>query len=99
MVIAYAVFGTAWILAGNALLNRIDVDGSLAAVNHIEVGKGLLFVALSAGFIYLMHRAEISRKGKVQRRLGLAEYQLFAELRPEHLHFRGLPRTRDPCAH
>ncbi len=81
MVIAYAVFGTAWILAGNALLNRIDVDGSLAAVNHIEVGKGLLFVALSAGFIYLMQRAEISRKGKVQRRLGLAEYQLFAERR------------------
>ncbi len=81
MVIAYAVFGTAWILAGNVLLNRIDVDGSLAAVNHIEVGKGLLFVALSAGFIYLMQRAEISRKGKVQRRLGLAEYQLFAERR------------------
>ena len=81
MVIAYAVFGTVWILAGNALLNRIDVDGSLAAVNHIEVGKGLLFVALSAGFIYLMQRAEISRKGKVQRRLGLAEYQLFAERR------------------
>lgn len=80
VVAGYTLFGTAWIICGNFVRNWID-DAAPLAFDEVEVGKGLLFVALSAGFIYLLQRADALRKHAIRKRLRRAELHLFSERR------------------
>jgi PAS domain S-box-containing protein/putative nucleotidyltransferase with HDIG domain len=72
------VFGTIWIVGGHLLRGWIDSDTDPSA-HDIEIWKGLLFVAISAGFIRLMQRAETARRNKLRKRLGTAEHELARE--------------------
>lgn len=56
IAVAYAVFGTAWILLSDRLLPAVLGDVSVSNLTHLQTLKGLLYVALTAGLIYLLTR-------------------------------------------
>jgi len=52
IVLLYAVFSVLWIVASGIFLNVTVEDQQLQ--NHIELAKGLLFVGVTSGLLYLL---------------------------------------------
>lgn len=69
VVMGYVIFGIAWILIGESQLNQISaVSGFQAA--HIEVAKGLIFVALSGVLIFALQMFEARLAAVTESALG-----------------------------
>lgn len=60
IALAYAAFGTAWILLSDRVLPYLVGDVSVASLTHLQTLKGLFYIALTAGFIYLMTRFAVN---------------------------------------
>ena len=58
VALLYAAFAVLWIVASGALLTLSVADAALQ--EKIELGKGLLFVAVSASLLYLVLKYWIS---------------------------------------
>lgn len=56
IALAYAAFSAAWILLSDQLLPVFIGDLSVANLTRMQTLKGLLYVALTAGFIFLLIR-------------------------------------------
>ena len=54
IVLRYAVLATAWIAVSSLLVSGTVADPALRGM--VEVGKGLLFVAVTSGFLFLLLR-------------------------------------------
>ncbi|HEY0838124.1 MAG TPA: HD-GYP domain-containing protein [Azospirillum sp.] len=64
--ILYAAFGTVWILAGYGLatlLFGVDMGGHYA----FEIAKGLIYVAMTTGALWLLLRREFRRRDQAER--------------------------------
>jgi signal transduction histidine kinase len=73
VALGYAVFGTVWILVSDLLLHQGEPLPPRALA--ISLAKGLLFVALSAGVIYLLVKAAQRRLVESYRSLRASEYR------------------------
>ncbi|HEV8125906.1 MAG TPA: ATP-binding protein [Gemmatimonadales bacterium] len=57
ITIAYAVVGTLWIIFSDRLLPMVTGDGlTVEQLTRLQTLKGVLYIALTAGFIYLLTR-------------------------------------------
>ncbi|MEO8294905.1 MAG: ATP-binding protein [Gemmatimonadota bacterium] len=59
IAVAYAVVSFAWILLSDRILPALIGDLSVASLTRLQTFKGLLFIALTAGFIYLLIRMAV----------------------------------------
>ncbi|MEO8200560.1 MAG: ATP-binding protein [Gemmatimonadota bacterium] len=56
IALGYAAFGIAWILLSDRVLPLIVGDVSVSRLTYLQSLKGLFYIAITAGFIYLMTR-------------------------------------------
>lgn len=64
--VLYAAFGTVWIVAGNGLaiaLFGADMEGHYA----FELGKGLTYVLITSGALWLLLRREFRRRDRAEQ--------------------------------
>jgi PAS domain S-box-containing protein len=54
IALGYALVGSAWIVFSDRILGFLSADLSVAHVTRIQSIKGVLYIALTAGFIYLV---------------------------------------------
>jgi len=52
IVLMYIIFSVAWIILTDMLVYFLNVDGIVQLI--IEIGKGIIFIAVSASFLYMM---------------------------------------------
>jgi PAS domain S-box-containing protein len=74
IAIAYAVVGTIWILLSDRIVTSLGRNApSLQTVTLLQTSKGLLVIALTAGFIYLLIRT--AARAAEASNLKLQEYR------------------------
>jgi two-component system, cell cycle sensor histidine kinase and response regulator CckA len=54
IALAYALVGAVWIVFSDRILAMVGADMSVASVTRIQTLKGILYISLTAGLIYLL---------------------------------------------
>jgi PAS domain S-box-containing protein len=69
IALGYALVGAAWIVFSDRILGLLSADMSVAYVTRIQTLKGVLYIALTAGFIYLVTNRAIAHAVRSQSEL------------------------------